>query len=230
MRRTVIPELLDSDAGTPAEIAASLGDLRRINRWFGGAGTMCDLARRVAVRTGARDLTLLDVAGASGDIVAEIARRLRPHGIRLRFVLLDRAASHMQHRPAVVADATRLPFADNSFDLVGSSLFTHHLEPAQFVEFIHESLRVCRWAALVNDLRRSPLHLALVYAGYPLYRSRLTRHDGPASVRRAYTVEEVRQLLQQTPAAEVEIENHYLYRMGGIAWKRLPPQEARTRT
>src|SRR5947199_5866128 len=37
--------------------------------------------------------------------------------------------------------------------------------------------------SLINDLVRSWLHLAFVYTGMPLYRSRLTRHDAPASVR-----------------------------------------------
>jgi hypothetical protein len=72
---------------------------------------------------------------------------------------------------------------------------------------------------LINDLRRSPLHLALVFAGFPLYRSRLTRHDAPASIRRAYTLAELRRMLQQTAASRIELTTHYLYRMGAIVWK-----------
>ena len=37
MRRVVVPELLDSDAGTPREVEGSLADLRMVNRFFGGA-------------------------------------------------------------------------------------------------------------------------------------------------------------------------------------------------
>ena len=43
MKRVLTPELLDTDSGTPAEVAASLGDLRRINRWFGGVATTEDM-------------------------------------------------------------------------------------------------------------------------------------------------------------------------------------------
>jgi hypothetical protein len=74
-------------------------------------------------------------------------------------------------------------------------------------------------AVLVNDLIRHPLHLALAYLGVPLYRSRLTRHDAPASVRQAYTIPEVKQFMIQGGATSVEIQKHYLYRMGVIAWK-----------
>jgi hypothetical protein len=59
-----------------------------------------------------------------------------------------------------------------------------------------------------------------VYAGLPLYRSRLTRHDAPASVRQAYTPEEMQVLLEQTRASRTEIHRHYLFRMGVIAWKK----------
>ena len=220
MKRTVIPELLDSDSGTPAEISSSLADLRMVNRWFGGAATMRELVREVARRTGKQELSLLDVGGASGDIPARAVRALERDGVRLEFVVVDRSAAHMNGASRIVAaDALALPFADNIFDLVSSSLLVHHLEPGEVVCFMNESLRVARLAALVNDLRRSPAHLALTYAGFALYRSRLTRHDAPASVRRAYTVDEMRELLRASRAEEVEVRQHYLCRIAAIAWK-----------
>jgi len=84
---------------------------------------------------------------------------------------------------------------------------------------VNEGLRVCRRAVIINDLIRHPVHLAMVLAGSPLYRSRLTRHDAPASVRQAYTIDEMRDMLRGTTAARVEISRHYLFRMGVIVWK-----------
>jgi len=98
-------------------------------------------------------------------------------------------------------------------------LFAHHLGPVDLVRFINEALRVCRSAVLINDLVRSWLHLAFVYTGMPLYRSRLTRHDAPASVRQAYKVDEMRALLGQTRASRVEIRRRYFFRMAVIVWK-----------
>jgi hypothetical protein len=98
-------------------------------------------------------------------------------------------------------------------------LFVHHLSPDELVQFAREALRVCRVAMIINDIVRSPIHLALVYAGTPLYRSRLTRHDAPASVRQAYTPDEIRDLVQQAGPSRIDITRHYLFRMGVIAWK-----------
>ena len=280
MQRRPIPELLDTDCGTPAEIAGSISDLRLINRWFGGVATTRTLIQTVARKTGSSEFSLLEVAAGDGSLAQEVGASLQRSGIRLNITLLDRAASHLPSFPnsngngklssrdarvgrtllsdafdfapgagsedqhqnqdqkrrtrvsdphdppvfgsALVADALNLPFSDSAFDLVSCSLFIHHLSPEHVITFAKEALCVCRHAVLVNDLIRHPFHLALVYAGMPLYRSGITRHDAPASVRQAYTVEEMREFFQQGGAASVEARRHYLYRMGVIAWKGKP--------
>jgi len=220
MKRIVIPEFLDTDAGTPAEIQASLSDLRRINRWFGGVSTTVQLIRHVLQQQRLKSLSVLDVAAGNGDSIRASGRRLSQEGLSVGVVLADRSRAHLNGAAAaVVADATALPFADNSFDLVSSGLFVHHLEPEQIVKFVEEGLRVSRLAVLINDLIRHPVHLAMVYAGLPLFRSRLTWHDAPASVRRAYTVDEMHSILERISAPRIEIGQHYLFRMGVIAWK-----------
>ena len=222
MKRVAISELLDTDAGTPDEVAASLCDLRRINRWFGGVATTADMVDRVARETKRTSLSLLEVAAGSGYVPETARQRLQSHGLHLEVTVLDRLPSHLTNRnPAVAGDALALPFRDASFDLLSCNLFAHHLSPPELVQFVDEALRVCRIAVLMNDLVRHPLHMSLVYAGMPLYRSRLTRHDAPASVRQAYTPEEMQTLLAQSNAARVEIHRHYLFRMGVVVWKQL---------
>jgi ubiquinone/menaquinone biosynthesis C-methylase UbiE len=221
MKRVVVPELLDTDDGTPREVATSLQDLRRLNRWFGGIHTMSSLLRRVAEQCHLKELSWVDVAGGEGYVATQTQRSLAKSGTAVRTVILDRAPTHLGGmHPAVCGDALALPFRDNSFDAVGCSLFLHHLEPEQIVRFAREGLRVARHAFLIHDLQRHPLHLMLSYLGLPLYRSRLTRHDAIASVRRAYTAEEIGEMLKPvTDASNIEIRKFYLFRMGVIVWK-----------
>jgi ubiquinone/menaquinone biosynthesis C-methylase UbiE len=224
MKRVVIPELLDSDCGTPAEIANALTDLRRINRWFGGIAATQSMISRVARKVRVSSLSLLEVAAGAGYVPHAAGARVLKSGIRVQVTLLDRAHSHLKKgsgngTPAVTGDALALPFADGSFDLVSCCLFAHHLEPQEVVQFVNEGLRVGRTAVMINDVIRDPFHLALVYISLALYRSRFNRHDAPASVRRAYTVAEMHQILEQSAAARVEIERHPLFRMAAIAWK-----------
>jgi 2-polyprenyl-3-methyl-5-hydroxy-6-metoxy-1,4-benzoquinol methylase len=222
MKRTTTAELLDTDSGTPEEVAGSLADLRRINRWFGGLATSMAMLQRVAEQSKAQYLSILEVAAGASELPRVAGAAMRRRGVDTRFTALDRAATHLQINNGsrgVVGDALALPFADASFDVVCSNLFVHHLAPAEVVQFVNESLRVARIVVLINDLIRHPMHLALVYAGTPLYRSRLTRHDAPASVSQAYTPGEMTELLKQTGASRIEIERHFLFRMGVVIWK-----------
>jgi ubiquinone/menaquinone biosynthesis C-methylase UbiE len=219
MKRVAIAELLDTDSGTPEEVASSLRDLRNINRWFGGISSNVAMLEQVAAKLHASKLSMLEVAAGSGELSGLIAERLAKKSIQLKVTLLDRARSHLNSNShGIVGDALALPFADSSFDIVSSNLFVHHLAPEQLLQFAREGLRVCRSAFLINDLIRSRLHLALAYMGLPLFRSRVTRHDAPASVRQAYTPDEIRSLFSKLTSS-VEIQHHYLFRMSIKLWK-----------
>jgi ubiquinone/menaquinone biosynthesis C-methylase UbiE len=233
MQRIDAPEILDSDACSPCDTQAALEVIGRVNRWFGGIATTQKMVERAARVTGTTRFSLLEVAAGLGE-VPEIAREnLARRGITLDVTLLDIAPSHLPCRnPAanragrnqgVVADALAIPFADGAFDLVSCSLFAHHLDPLRLKQFVREGLRVCQRALLINDLVRHPLHLALVYAGFPIMRNRVAWLDGLTSVRRAYVPEEIRTALADDfspeTALQIEISRHYLFRMGVIVWK-----------
>lgn len=222
MKRRPSHELLDTDSGTPEEVAASLLDLRSFNLRFGGLNTTRALIERVAEKTGRKDFSLIEIASGEGFVPRRVSADLASGGIRLQLTLLDRVLSHLPKNgsvPKLAGDALALPFSNSSFDLVSCSLFVHHLSPEQAIGFAKESLRICRTAVLVNDLVRHPLHLALAYAASPWYRSRITRNDAPASVKQAYTTAEMRGFFQNAGAGRVEVQRHFLYRMGVIAWK-----------
>jgi ubiquinone/menaquinone biosynthesis C-methylase UbiE len=231
MKQADIPELLDTDSGTAEEIASAIFDMRGINRRFGGVSTMHSMIEHVSREVDRNSFTVLEVAAGGGYVPEAVRQRLETRGIKIQITLLDRAQSHLPGETAedsaggnsrnasIVGDALALPFQNASFDLVDCSLFAHHLLPEDLLKFVNEGLRVCRTAVLINDVIRHPVHLALVYAAIPLFQSRLTRHDAVVSVRRAYTVKEMKLLLAKSNAARIEAKTHYLFRMGVIVWK-----------
>ncbi len=221
MRRVPQREWLDEDHGSPEEISASLHDLRRINRLFGGISTTSWLFAQALREAALREASVLEVASGDGYAVQQATMRL-PHGSGVELTLLDRRDSHLANgngAKRITGDALHIPCSDDSFDFVSCGLFIHHLGPDEVIRFVNESLRVARRALLINDLVRSPLHLGLVYLGFPLFRSPITRHDGPASVRQAYTQQELDALLRKTFASRIEMTTRYLYRMAIIVWK-----------
>src|SRR5215469_4336339 len=147
MKRRPTTELLDSDAGTPAEVAGSLRDLRWFNRWFGGVSTVRDLVHSVVCGGSGRELSVLDVAPGAGYLAQHLRDEFHHQGVRLQFALLDRSTTHLPPNgtmPKIAAEALHLPFQPASFDFVLTSLFMHHLAPEEAVVFAQEGLRVCR--------------------------------------------------------------------------------------
>jgi SAM-dependent methyltransferase len=220
MRRLAgVPELLDGPLDDPVVLRGNLRDLARINRWFGGTRASRHALERLLGRRTVPH-TLLDVGTGAADIplalVAAGARGGRP----LRVTAVDGrqevVAAAMALNPRLaspdgvvlsVSDCRSLPYPDRSFDVVHSSLLLHHLDPPDAIAFLREASRVARLGVVVNDLVRARRHWVGARALLPLMtRNRYTRHDGPLSVRRAYTRVELRALLagaSMRPIAEV---------------------------
>lgn len=223
MQRVDAPEILDSDNCSAADVQTSMRDLGRVNRWFGGVATSLKMMERVADSCQSKHLSLLEVAAGTGEVPETVRRSLARRGVTLDVTLLDRARSHLPPgNHSVVGDALGLPFGDGAFDVVSCSLFTHHLDRPQLARFLREGVRVSRRALLINDLVRHPVHLALVYASFPIMRCRVAWLDGLTSVRRSYRPEEIREAIGAAFGGEkvrVEISRNYLFRMGVIVWK-----------
>jgi ubiquinone/menaquinone biosynthesis C-methylase UbiE len=198
MQRTNATELLDHDAGEipQKELADNLRDIRRANRYFGGARAVLRAIGPVLTPGGA-PIAILDVATGSADIPAAIVALAERRGVPVRVVATDLqpdvlAVARAAARPGILvveeADARALPYADDTFDIVTLSLALHHFAPEEATRVLAEMRRVGRRLLVVNDLERSrPAYIGAWLMGHCLTRNRLTRHDAPLSVRRAYT-------------------------------------------
>jgi Methyltransferase domain len=222
LKRVPQREVLDGDTEAPEAVLESLGDLRMVNRWFGGVQTTGFLLRRAMKESHLRSASVLEVAAGDGYTITEASDRLKSEDLDVEPLCLDRRKLQMQAhccQSAVVGNALDLPFPPKSFDFVSCGLFVHHLSPEEVIAFVNGALAVARQAVLINDLRRSPVHLALVYASMPIFRSPISRYDSVASVKQAYTPTELRDLLRQSNATRFEIGKRFLFRMGAIVWK-----------
>jgi hypothetical protein len=90
------------------------------------------------------------------------------------------------------------------------------------IAFFNDALRVCRVAVIASDLRRTLFHWIAAYVGQFTYRSRITRHDAPVSVRRAYTIPEIESIARRTTAARFDVRRYHFQRFGLILWRTQP--------
>lgn len=206
MQRLRKPELIDRSDAAPERISESLNDLAWLNRYLGGTATVLHQFRRLLDGEPARSLRVLDVGAGGGDILVAIDAWLRRRGGNLDGVALDAGAAAVRHASALFAacgpkrrarvvrgDALALPFADRSFDVAYSSTFLHHFNSQAAVAVLREMIRVSAVGIVVTDLRRSLLgYLAARALAETVWRRHpYSRHDGPVSMRAAYTTSEI---------------------------------------
>ena len=205
------PELLDEHDAPQADMERSLRDLRRINKYLGGTTTYRRMLRRFgAVRS------VLDLGAGTGDLLETIP------GQALR-IALDFKIDHLLYlrersrARRVVADARRLPFRDRSIDVVTASHFFHHFDEVENTAILEEADRVSRRGVAITDTRRhyAPL-LFISLVGVLRLVGRITAIDGPASVRRGYTVAEAREVAKAIGARVVRF---FPFRFGIILRK-----------
>lgn len=223
------PEFLDVPGQNADEFAGLLRAVRRTNRWYGGYALILRYLTRIAGALPASPLTILDVATASADVPAAIARWARRSGRPVRITALDispdmLAAAAQTTRgfdeiTLIRGDATALPFPDRSVDVVLCALALHHFSFDQAARVLREIHRVARGAFIVNDVLRSwPAYVGAMADTWLLSRNRLARHDGPLSVLRSFTWPEYHRLAEAAGLEGVEVRRHRLQRAVLVRW------------
>lgn len=221
-------ELLDRPGeATLHELSTTLRDIRRANIF--GLGTWVvkrHLERLLQGWPRSRPIRLLDLATGSADIPEELCRWAQQEGYHLSIVggdisreILEVATERINRAgfsdrvSFVVCDAARPPFGDGSFDVVVCSLAFHHLDIRQAHVAMQQMARLATTGFIINDIYRSQGAWYMAWAlAHITTLSRLTRHDGPASVLRAYTPREMRRIAADANVP-VRVYKHPFWRM-----------------
>ncbi|HEX9919684.1 MAG TPA: methyltransferase domain-containing protein [Pyrinomonadaceae bacterium] len=218
-------EHLDKGDYTPEEYEGCLVELRRINEWLGDARALRASLVPEIERAGLHSFSLLDVGAGSGELLRVAARAARGRGWRaVRLVGLElnaRSARAILEESrgfaeigAVRGDAFHLPFADDAFDYVICSLFTHHFRDDGVVEILRELKRVARRRLFVIDLHRHAVaYFLYTTLGRLFLRNRLIREDGALSIRRGFRAAELRRLAERAQLAQIEVRRRFPFRL-----------------
>lgn len=231
LTRSLEKEILDGPLPDRKSLLSNMRDLEWVNRHAGGVATVTWALSRLTDGLAERRFRLLDVGTGGGDMPLAIVHWGRQRGlewtvdgVELRPELVELAREHVRHEPSVrisCGDALALEPREGSYDYVLFSLALHHLDPEEGVAFLRSAWRVASRALIVNDLRRCWGGWLLARLGAALiFRSREARHDGPLSVLRAYTADEVAALARSAELPDFEVVRRPPFRLCLIARKR----------
>ncbi len=215
--------------GTVEHTAALMG-LGRINRISGSAAILWPAIESVARRNTGRTIRILDLATGGGDVPIMLARRARRAGLDIAIEGCDISpvavafAVRSANEAAVSVrffrlDALNEPLPESP-DIVTCSLFLHHLDDDEALRLLGKMAETARTTVLVNDLLRSWVGYGLAWTGCRLLsRSPIVHHDGPASVRAAFSLAEAGELARRAGLDGVRLSRRWPWRFL-LSWSR----------
>ncbi|MEK6406246.1 MAG: methyltransferase domain-containing protein [Acidobacteriota bacterium] len=232
-KRIYEEELLDAGEGTDNDVARSLSDLRRVNRFLGGRKVVLR-ALSTCLDGTTEAVSLLDVGTGSADIPIAVAESFKQRGLKPFIAAVDISERNLRISTTrlgvssevhlVRADSLKLPFASRSFDFVTASLFLHHFRDEDVVRLLADFGRIARRAVIVNDLVRNLVPYYFTRIAFPILgASFLTRNDGPVSVLRAFTPDEMNDLAQRAGLKNRQVKRVFPYRLSLVADVRSSP-------
>lgn len=196
------PELMDHSPVEDGELRRTLDFLAWVNRFFGGLGpVLAHLALWSEAWPKGRTTTVLDVGTGGAELPLALLRWSRASGVDLRVTGIDpvpaiaaiaRENAAADSRVEILeTDLRSLAATGRRFDYVIGSLLLHHIPEAERVAALQAADALAARGVLFVDLRRCR-------AGYwgarlltGLFGNRITRHDGPLSVRKGFQAREL---------------------------------------
>jgi SAM-dependent methyltransferase len=218
------PEIMDRDDNTAEDLRPALRDLASINRWLGGRRALRRALRPFLDEPGSEPLRVLDIGTGGADLPLDTVSLGRRSGRAVHVTALDldpvtasianETTRTVDEIRVVRGDAFRPPFPPGSFHVVTASLFLHHFTHAEIVRLMTRLRRLATQAVIVNDLRRHRLPWGFIHLASRAARLHpMVVHDGPLSVLRGFTDEELRAAAREAGSADAVVRRSWPFRL-----------------
>lgn len=177
------------------------------NRVFGGSSLVLRIISRWAQNWDpCLPISILDVGCGAGDICVAISRWAKKNNRDVHITGIDMVPEIVDIAKKNTSSFSNISiYQDDIFnctefdryDIVLGCLFLHHIEIEKQHIVLQRFHQLARRGVIFIDLFRSPLSYVCVWLASVLFGNAIVRHDGPLSVKRAFTLEELRHLSHQ---------------------------------
>jgi len=188
MRRSNETELADSEDISEEDLARNYRELEKVQRWLGNTGQMLTRLRRARAST-VGPMRVLDIGCGRGGLLKEIQSKLGMDVIGMEL----RPAPAGTTVPIMTGNAVSDPLP--RADVAVCMMLAHHLSETELVQMIRNISQYCNRFILL-DLVRHPVPLLLFRVFVAPLLFYVNAADGKTSIRRAYTVAEMRKIVE----------------------------------
>ena len=225
-KRATAPEIMDDFSLGSEEIDPLLSGLEMVNKFLGGYNVVFSALKEASIQN---HFHISDWGCGGGDVLRAIAQRVKKKKLNLLFTGIDAtpAAVNFANRKNtepnisfILADVLSEEISKLKFDIVLSTLFTHHFEDEGWVLLIKKMMDCSRHAVIIDDLHRHWFaYYAIKFITRIVTRSRLARYDGPLSVLKGFTRPELETLLQKAGIKNYTIRWRWAFRWQIVLYK-----------
>jgi 2-polyprenyl-3-methyl-5-hydroxy-6-metoxy-1,4-benzoquinol methylase len=229
-KRNLRPEIMDDPELAESSHFHALNGLHRINLLSGAAAQTFNALKEFQ-SSRKTPLRVLDIATGGGDIPRYLARKAQNSGLPFDISACDKSEAALSYacerakRAGLRVNYFPLDiFRDPipcSYDVIISSLFLHHLPILQTYSFLKKIASAARKGIILNDLRRCwPGYLLASSIPLILTSSKIVHEDGIQSVRAAYSLREIKRIVQRSGLSKSEVHKTWPFRYQ-ILWRRM---------
>jgi len=217
-------ERLDDLSLSGKPLLEALSSLKLINTFFGNHIQLTkSILKYCDTHSEDNVLRVVDLGCGGGDTIYYISKKLSQKGIKASFIGIDGNPESTRHATSTYAHEENLSFItddilDSKFaipecDLIISSHFIYHFKDDELVQFIKQAKQKNIKKIIFSELKRSKVAFYLFkFSNIMLPISGIAKKDGLLAIRRAFTIEELRAILNKSTATAFNIDKKNWFR------------------
>lgn len=217
-------EIMDDLNSSGEVIDQTLYELDEINRKLGGNHVTIDGIKRLLLKNPPiRKITIADIGCGGGDILIEIAKWANERKLDVDLIGIDAnpnivnfARKNASNFPQISFEVLNIfspDFRSQSYDIIISSLFTHHFKDDDLISLFESLKKQAKVGVIINDLHRHWLaYYSIKLIVNVLSKSPMVQHDGPVSVLRAFKKKELVNILRKAGIYQYSIRWMWAFR------------------
>lgn len=197
-----------------------MDELEVVNKLLGGYRVFFDAFRKIGIADG---MIISDWGCGGGDSLRVIATWAQKRNLKIKLVGVDATASAVEYAreksaafPEITyihSDVMSEDLYPDQFDIVISSLFTHHFAEEDWINLVKKMALCARRYVVINDLHRHWFAYHSIGILTKLFsRSEMVKHDSQLSVLRSFKRSEISSMLQQAGILSYRIKWMWAFR------------------
>jgi len=223
-KRSYEPEMMDDLKMEGEVLASTLRQIAMVNKWLGGSSLILGGIKKIIKKDKyLKVLKIADFGFGGGEILREIAIWARKNKIQTELIGFDANAYTISYAKEQSVAFPEIKFEQldifefeaihNQYDISLCSLFLHHFNEDEILLIIKKLYASSSRALLINDLQRSLIAYYLFkLVTFVLSASKMVRHDGLLSVKKAFRKNELKLLASKASVNKFSINWKWAFR------------------